>query len=219
MIDLANTLKDSLSKKAIPVSVDFLENEIDTLISNNTFRNVPVLNAIGSLIEIGKDLHERNLLKQTSIFLSEFNSGLVSEEKLNKYKAKLENDKKKISELDRVLLILNSNIDAEKSKILARLFAAYIDEMISWSDFCEYSDATNRLFIEDLRILRALHENSDATPRIGDNYRTERLYAIGLVGINYISFGNKTDLQGWEGWSLNRLGKTYCDIIFDKEDS
>ncbi len=219
MSSLAESLGKSLSRNTIPISVDFLENEIDNLITNKTLQSIPILNSIIATIRVGKDLRERNLFKQTSVFLSEFNSGAINEKKLQEYKKKLEKNKEKTSELERVLLILNNNIDIEKSKILAKLFTAYINEQITWSDFCEYSDATDRLFLEDLRILRALYENPNETPKIGDNFRTERLYAIGLVGIDFMSFGDKTDMRGWEGRSLNRLGKTYCNIIFNKETS
>ena len=73
MNSLADDLGKSLSKNIVPVSVEFLENGIDELISNDALRDIPILNSIGAVIRIGKDLHERNLLKQTSAFLSEFN--------------------------------------------------------------------------------------------------------------------------------------------------
>lgn len=217
MSSLAEDLGKSLSKNAVSVSVEFLENGIDMLISEDTLRNIPILNSIGAAIRVGRDLRERNLFKQTSAFLSEFNSGVINEEKLQKYKKKLEKDKEKTSELERVLLILNNNIDVEKSKIVAKLFTAYINERITWSDFCEYSDVTSRLFIEDLRILRALYENPNETPKIGDNFRSERLYAIGLIGIDLHIMGPDMEMMGWKGRSLNTIGKTYCNIIFNKE--
>lgn len=219
MSSLVGDLGKSLSKNVIPVSVEFLENGIDALISEDTLRNIPVLNSIGAAIRVGKDLRERNLFKQTSAFLSEFNSGAVDEEKLQEYKTRLKKDKEKTAELERVLLILNDNIDVEKSKILAKLFTAYINEQITWSDFCEYSDATDRLFLEDLRILRALYENPNETPRIGDNFRSERLYAIGLIGIDLHMMGPDMETMGWKGRSLNSIGRTYCNIIFNKETS
>lgn len=219
MSSLADDLGKSLSKNIVPVSVEFLENGIDELISNNALRNIPILNSICGVIRVGKDLRERNLFKQTSAFLLEFNSGTIDEEKLQKYKEKLEDGKGRISELERVLLILNNNIDVEKSKILAKLFTAYINEQITWGDFCEFTDATDRLFLEDLRILRALYDNPNEAPRIGDNFRSERLYAIGLIGINLHIMGPDMETMGWKGRTLNSIGRKYCDIIFNKEKS
>ena len=219
MNSLADDLGKSLSKNIVPVSVEFLENGIDELISNNTLRNIPILNSISAVIRIGKDLHERNLLKQTSVFLSEFNSGAIDEEKLQKYKEKLEDDKKKISELERVLLILNNNIDVKKSKYLAKLFTAYINEKITWDEFCEFSDVTHRLFIEDFRLLKALWSNSSYLSKGGDNFRAERIYSVGIIGIRNNNIVITGEPQGLGGRCLNLLGQKYCDIIFSGGDS
>lgn len=218
MSSLADDLGKSLSKNIVPVSVEFLENGIDELISNNVLRNIPILSSICGVIRVGKDLRERNLLVQTSTFLSEFNSGAIDEEKLRKYKEKLEDDKKKILELERVLLILNNNIDVEKSKYLAKLFTAYINEQIAWDEFCEFSDITNRFYMEDYRILRMFWDNrSTPNMKAGDEFRAERIYSAGIVGINPAAVGNGAHVI--HGRKLNRLGKTYCDIIFNKETS
>ena len=99
MSSLAESLGKSLSRNTIPISVDFLENEIDNLIANKTLQSIPILNSIIATIRVGKDLRERNLFKQTSVFLSEFNSGAIDEKKLQEYKKKLEKNKEKTSEL------------------------------------------------------------------------------------------------------------------------
>ena len=219
MKTLSESLKESLSKNIIPVSIDFLENEMDTFISDGTFRSIPILNSICGVIKVGKDLHERNLLKQTFAFLSEFNSGTIDEGKLQKYKERLESNKEKTSELERVLLILNNNIDVEKSKYLARLFTAYINEKITWDEFCEFSDMTNRLFIEDFRLLKALWSNGSYLSKGGDNFRAERIYSVGIIGIRNNNIVITGEPQGLGGRCLNLLGQKYCDIIFREGDS
>jgi len=217
MNSLADDLGKSLSKNIVPVSVESLENGIDELISNNVLRNIPILNSICGVIRVGKDLRERNLLIQTSTFLSEFNSGTIDEEKLQKYKEKLEDDKKKISELERILLILNNNIDVEKSKYLAKLFTAYINEKISWNEFCEYSDIINRLFMEDVRILKTIWSNTVPQPKDCDNFRIERIYSYGIIGNTFTELMDGG--QGYKGRVLNKIGKKFCDIILREGDS
>ena len=67
--------------------------------------------------------------------------------------------------------------------------------------------------------LSYIYENPNETPRIGDNFRSERLYAIGLIGIDLHMMGPDMETRGWKGRSLNSIGRTYCNIIFNKETS
>lgn len=95
---------------------EFIENEMDDIISNKTLRNIPVFNLVESVIQTGNALWRANLLKQTAAFISEFNSHKINQESLEKYRESIKNDKNKKEELERVMLILNRNIDIEKVK-------------------------------------------------------------------------------------------------------
>lgn len=96
----------------------------------------------------------RNLLRQTLIFIQEFNKGIISSEKLKEYRFSIEEDSKKAEkEFGRVLIILNRIIDYEKTIILAKLYLSYINEKISWHDFIELSEVGERLFVNDISIL------------------------------------------------------------------
>ena len=56
---------------------EFIENEMDDIISNKTLRNIPVFNLVESVIQTGSALWRTNLLKQTAAFISEFNTRLT----------------------------------------------------------------------------------------------------------------------------------------------
>lgn len=121
---------------------EFIENEMDDIISNKTLRNIPVFNLVESVIQAGSALWRTNLLKQTAAFISEFNSHKINQEFLEKYRESIKNDKNKKEELERFMLILGRNIDIEKSKILARIFCSYVNGWIEWELFCEFTDIT-----------------------------------------------------------------------------
>lgn len=40
--------------------------------------------------------------------------------------------------------------------MLARLFKAYINKILTWEEFCEYSEIVNRIFLEDIALLKKL---------------------------------------------------------------
>ncbi len=216
MNSLAKWLNESLLKDVVPQCLEFAENEIDDLIQDGVFKNIPVLNGIASVIRAGADLRERNLLRQTAAFLKEFSSGKIDRKKLKKYVEKMEDDKTRKKELDRVLLTLNNNIDIEKSKMLAKLFTAYINETISNELFYEYVEITNRMFMEDFRVLKEIEAGTEDNPREDDKFRVDRIYSLGIIGNSFYLMGEI--YNPIQGRVLNGIGKQYCDIIFGSED-
>ena len=85
---------------------------------------------------------------------------------------------------------------------------------INWHEFCEFSEIINRLFIEDLRILKYLQEQKKIKGSQGDDFRLERLYSLGIVGNSYFADFNNLKDNFIEGRVLNSIGKKFCNIIF-----
>ena len=144
------------------------------------------MKSIVSVLKIGKNVYDRNLLKQTLTFINEFNNNTIGNEKIYKYKELIEtNPKKAEEELGRVLLLLNGYIDREKSIMLSKIFKAYVAKEIGWIEFCEFSEIINRLFVQDINVLRMIYQGtiSDTTNR-NDMFRVERLNSIGIIGLS-----------------------------------
>lgn len=196
---------------------EFIENEMDDIISNKTLRNIPVFNLVESVIQTGSALWRTNLLKQTAAFISEFNSHKIDQEPLEKYRESIKNDKNKKEELERVMLILNRNIDIEKSKILARIFCAYINREIEWELFCEFADITERLFLSDLWLINLLKDKEHIIVGSGDyDSGFERIHSLGLTNkIKETFIVNIEDDERTEEdvILLNYLGKLYVGFI------
>lgn len=99
-------------------------------------KEILIVNTIVGVLKIGKNVHDRNLLKQTLTFINEFNNNKISHDKLKQYKITIENNPKRCEEeLGRILLLLNNFIDKEKSIMLAKIFKAYIEKIINWNEF------------------------------------------------------------------------------------
>ena len=113
---------------------DITELGIDSLLDDGVFKDLPIVSMLVGVKNTYQNIHDRNLLKQTLTFIKQFNSGSINQEKLNKYRDMLNTDSKKAEkELGRVLIILNSTIDMEKSQMLANLYKSYINELIGIS--------------------------------------------------------------------------------------
>lgn len=215
MDKLTNDFEKSLFNDSIDIIEDYTEIGIDSFIEEGILKEIPFVRSIVSMLKIGKNIHDRNLLKQTLTFIKEFNSGNISKGKLIAYKSTIENNPQKCEEeLGRVLILLNSYVDREKSIMLARLYKSYVMQEINWHEFCEFSEIINRLFIEDLRILKYLQEQKKIKGSQGDDFRLERLYSLGIVGNSYFADFNNLKDNFIEGRVLNSIGKKFCNIIF-----
>lgn len=220
MDELTDSFEKSLFIDSNDVISDYLELGVDSFISDGILKEIPIVKSIVSVLKIGKNIHDRNLLKQTLTFINEFNNNNISIEKLNRYREDIENnDKKCEEELGRVLLLLNSYIDKEKSIMLAKLFKAYINIEINWNKFCEYSEIINRLFIQDFDLLRKIYYSQvNDTSNINDIYRVERLNSLGVIGMTFksskISSINGVQQSRQDSYlTMNINGKGLMDII------
>ncbi len=218
MDKLTNEFKNSLIYNAGDTLTDYLEVGIDSFIEDGILKDIPIIKSITAGLKLAKNIHDRNLLKQLLSFIGELNNGTISEEQLNEYKSTIENNSKKCEEeLGKVLLYLNSFIDKEKSFMLAKLFKQYIKQEINWNEFCEFAEIINRLFIQDLQILKRIKDRDiDLMFSREDEFRAERLYSLGLVGMSFnaLTWGDIKDGHINSGRTISPLGKKFCEIIF-----
>ena len=222
MDKLTEDFEKSLFNDSKEIISDYIEIGIDSFINDGILKDFPIVNTIVSVLKVGKNIHDRNLLKQTLTFIDEFNKNNISKERFNNYKNQIENDSRKCEEeLGRVLLLLNNFIDKEKSIMLSKLFKAYVKQLITWNEFCEYSEIINRLFIQDFSFLKEIYLGriNDTTDR-NDIYRVERLNSLGIIGMSFksskISTINGVMSNRQDSYlTMNNNGKKFMNIIMN----
>lgn len=217
MNEIVPEFNDSLVIDSSDIVGDYLELGIDSILENDSLKEIPIIKTFISVGKITKSIRERNLIKNLVIFINELNSGNIDKEKLKKHKEELnQNPKKAEKELGRILIILEQTIDNLKSSILGKLYKAYINQEIDWDLFVEFSEITNRLYINDLSILSLIFKNqlSDTSNR-SDLYRIERLNSLGVVGLAPKAIFIGTNASRQDSYiTLNQIGKIYSNIIF-----
>lgn len=217
MNEIVPEFNDSLVIDSSDIMGDYLELGIDSILENDSLKEIPIIKTFLSVGKIAKNIRERNLIKNLVIFLNELNSGNIDKEKLNRHKEELRQDHKKAEkELGRVLIILEQTIDNIKSSILGKLYKAYINQEMDWNLFVEFSEITNRLYVNDLSILLLIYNNqlSDTSNR-SDLYRIERLNSLGVVGLAPKAIFIGTNASRQDSYiTLNQIGKIYSNIIF-----
>lgn len=195
---------------------DCIELGIDSFIKDGTLKEFPIVSNIVSGFKFAKNIYDRNLLKKTLTFIDELNKGTLSRDELIAYQSTILNNPKRCEdELGRVMIYLNSFIDDEKSIMLAKLYKAYIKELIKWDEFCEYAEIINRIFIQDLKILKDIYNKVIVDDTGPNKFRIERLYSTGLVGWNpkvMFSFGEQEITENKV--NISSLGKKFVEIVF-----
>ena len=128
--------------------VDIAEVGIDSILKDGLLKNLPIINILLGTTRTVKNIYERNMLKNTALFLNELNAQKIDTVKLQAFKERIADESVKEQELGRVLILLNQYVDNIKSVILGKLFFKYVNQEYDWDKFCELSDTLNRLFFE-----------------------------------------------------------------------
>lgn len=211
------SFRESLFDGAADSIIELGELGIDSILDDGLFKELPIVNFLIGVKNTAQNIHDRNLLKQTLQFIKEFNSGTINKEKLQEYKEKIENDSKKAEkELGRVVIILNSTIEVEKSKMIANLFRNYINQNINWEEFCEFSEIVRMLFLNDIIYLRRIYtgQMKDTTNCV--LYPIDRLTSLGLINTTMKSIVMSSSSNSRTDKYLNLTaigGKFYQSII------
>lgn len=176
--------------------IDIAEVGIDSILEEGLLKDLPIINILLGTTRTVKNVYERNMLKNTALFLNELNSQKIDALKLQAYKEHIKDERVKEQELGRVLILLNQYVDNTKSLMLGKLFFKYVNQEYNWDKFCELSDTLSRLFLNDLFWLSdiANSENEIATYHIYKiSYNIKRLESLGLVELygDYSSFGDR----------------------------
>ena len=217
MEKLVPLFSESLFESVEDIGIDVLELGVDSILEDGILREIPIVGTVAKVGKIFISVRDRNLLKQLVIFIKEFNSGLIDEEKLKKYKQELkDNPQKAEKELGRILIILDRVIDANKTQILARFFYAYVYGNLTWSEFCEFCDITERLFLSDLNLITKLYKGNELGPDEDLAYKQDRLISLGLlVNDSRTLIGLLAGVEEDKIKSdFTSLGLKYCTLIF-----
>ena len=197
---------------------DIVEIGIDSLLDDGLFKDIPIVNMLVGVKNTYQNIHDRNLLKQTLAFIKQFNSGTIDQNKLIKYKELINSDSKKAEkELGRVLIILNSTVDMEKSQMLANLYKAYINEKINWNQFCEFSEIIKMLFLNDFNIIKLIY-NHQVTDTSGiEIYPIDRLSSLCIVNtaMKSIMISNSANSRSDKYVNLTSIGEKFYESVIN----
>lgn len=197
---------------------DYVEMGIDLFINDNVLKDIPIIGTIIGGAKVIKNIRDRNTIKNLIQFINEVNSGKIDREKLINYQEELTNNPKKAEiELGRVLLILDDNIDNEKNIMIGKLFKGYINQKISWDDFCELTEVVRRLFVQDITMLLGIYHGGLKKSLIQkEMYRIDRIQSLGITGTSSKALlAPVKELDDNLYLVPNIIGRKFMNIVFE----
>lgn len=185
------------------------------MVDNSLLKDIPIVGSIVKAYEVGASIRDHLYVAKLREFLQCLDE--VPAQKKEEMKRSIVSGERPISTVsEKILLVIESQTDMEKSEMVANFFLAYLDGILSESELRKAIDVTASAFLDDLKeflkgngmrgFMRATYEDLERsnisglvnTPLIGVDSVTMRelredgwLEAPGSVLFQSTYFGSK----------------------------
>ena len=157
-MDIQSALNKTLKQSRVSdILADMAELPIDSLIANETLKQIPVVKSFLALVETGANIHDKLFLKKILVFLCNIDD--VSVTSREKMISKIDqSDKYRISVGEKVLYVIDACADHESASRASRLFRAFLLGKISYEDFISAAGIIARLSNGELELFLNSYE-------------------------------------------------------------
>jgi hypothetical protein len=199
---LGESFRKSLQNKINDINIDFSEAILDTVISDELLKEIPIIKSIVTVAQIGISIKNQFLFKKLLKFLFELNS--IPIEERQKFIDKLDNNNFSKSIYDNLLIVIDRLDNDEKAQIMGKLLKALIYEKIELDMFFRLINILEKVFINDLRIL-----NGHFNDKSNDETRIDNLYKLDdIVKINLANNGLMIPIYGDNSYNAKYTGSS-----------
>lgn len=177
-VSITRSFEQSISAKSLDLGVDTAEVILDSFMDDGILKEIPIVKYAVSAYKIVDDLKGRYFIRKLREFIVSFNSNLATTDEVEQRKAKILS-KNRDSELAYITILIDRYLDFKKPDMLAKTYLAYLDNKISWDEFCAYSEIVDKLLLNDLSYLianqKVITKNNIVPPEL------LRLSAVGFM--------------------------------------
>lgn len=164
------------------MGTNFSEMALDAVLKDGMLKDIPVINSVISLYNVGVGIRESFLIKKLYRFLFELKDIPAAER--TAFLEKMESKESFQQDVVERLLILIDRIDnIEKSDILGKLFAATIIKQMELHRFFRLTFIVERAFLEDLKVLWVKAQPYQGLKDPYRNFRPGKLTYTNLVNL------------------------------------
>ena len=216
--NLVGSLEDSLTENMFDTVGDLAEVGLDAVMDDGVLKEIPLLSTVAGIYKIGHTIKERHTIKQLALFVTELNKGCVDKNKTNRILEKLNgNQQQSKQEIEYILVVLDSYLEYEKPKMLAKLYMAYLEQRIDWTQFSMYAALLKTLLLQDIKLLAS--HNFKESPLVCMQMESAgwlRLLSAGFVYEQWVmrfNDGMKKNENFNVPYSITETGQKFIDIV------
>ena len=182
-------------------------------------KDIPILSTVAGLYRIGHTIRERHTIKQLALFVAELNKGCADDRRRKQLLEKLNSDTRKSKqEIEYILVLLDSYLEYEKPQILAKLYIAYLEKTITWTEFAKYAAAIDRIFPTDVEMLKEHDFRKKAIMcKQSESEGILRLISVGFMyeqTASYYMDEDASEITDYEtAYSITAFGQKFIDIV------
>lgn len=174
--DFTKIIKDSEINK---LTLDYAEIFIDGLFNDGFLKDLPLFGTFIGAIKFGNSINKTISTKKIYKFLFELKD--IPEETRRIKIDEINNSDKYQNKVGEIVLELLEQIESDKKpEIIGRLFAAYLEEKISFHNFLKATHIIKKIFIYDLIELKQYYDGEWVHCPVEDE-----IYSNGIVDVDY----------------------------------
>jgi hypothetical protein len=188
------------------VAIDYAEIFIDRTLAEGILKEIPVIKTVLATMDFANSFGRYLFTKKIYQFLFELTS--ISEDKRAQKINEINESKQYQSKIGEIIFEQLEKVESDyKPKMLGRLFKAFIEEKISFSEYLRLASAIQFCFVLDLIEFKRY--------KIGQNigYISDQIFVAGFVTMKITDnvWDDKSNFERERIFTLTRLGKLYID--------
>jgi hypothetical protein len=137
-------------RKALELLLDGAEVAFKQTVENSLLKDVPIVGSLVKIYEIGASIRDHLYTAKVSKFLLCLDE-VPEEDRARLRKSIRYGDGETERLAEKILLVIESQSDIEKSEIIANQFLAYLDSQINSQEFRRALDVTANCFLDDIK--------------------------------------------------------------------
>lgn len=221
--EFVDNFHDLLIFDICDLGLDFANLTLDDIDKHPILNQIPFLKLFLSSAKTIISITDRFLLKKTLRFVSKLQLGNLSKEDIEKFDKRFKDKSKRMAEVERLLVLLDKQIEIEKIDYIANLFAAWVHSKISNEEFRDYTEILDKILTSDICAIGKIWQelNSESYLMVPQKL-IKNLNRLSNQGIGSIIFfnenKNKTDYGEQQPYQFDEFSQKFINIILGKSN-